>query len=113
MKQFRKICQILIALTFVFGLLGPVALPARAEVAKAHPLLAQLAAEEPAQRVAVIIQKSAAGADLEAKVARLGGEVTKELHIINAFAAELPAKAQGPSDSSWNIYTGMTIKQGI
>jgi serine protease AprX len=93
MKQFRKICQILIALTFVFGLLGPVALPARAEVAKAHPLLAQLAAEEPAQRVAVIIQKSAAGADLEAKVARLGGEVTKELHIINAFAAELPAKA--------------------
>jgi serine protease AprX len=93
MKQLRQILQIMIVLTFIFGLMGPLALPVSAEVARAHPLLAQLAAEEPDQRVAVIVQKNAAGADLEAKVARLGGEVTRDLHIINAFAAELPATA--------------------
>ncbi len=93
MKPFRKIVQILIALTFIVGLLGPAALPVSTGLTKAHPLLVQLAAEEPDQRVSVIVQKSTSGVDLEARVARLGGEVTKDLHIINAFAAELEAQA--------------------
>jgi serine protease AprX len=43
--------------------------------------------------VSVIVQKQSAGNSVEEMVARLGGKVTKDLHIINAFAADLPAKA--------------------
>src|SRR3989337_2140912 len=93
MTLMRKTIQIWIALTFLFGLLGPAALPVSAGAAKAHPLLAQLAAEEPGQMVTVIVQKTASGADLEGLGARLGGAVTKDLRIINAFAAQLPAGA--------------------
>jgi serine protease AprX len=93
MKRFRKIIQIFIVLTFILGLLGPVVLPASTVTSKAHPLLIQLAAKEPDRRVSVIVQKTTSGLDLEARVTRLGGEVTKDLHIINAFAAELPAGA--------------------
>jgi serine protease AprX len=93
MKRFREILQILIVLTFILGLLGPAVLPVSAVTGKAHPLLMQLAAEAPDQRVSVIVQKITSGVDPETRVARLGGEVTKNLHIINAFAAELPAKA--------------------
>jgi serine protease AprX len=92
MHNFRKILY----LSLILGLLlAPVAsgsLPPPA-AAKAHPALAQLAAENPDQRVAVIVQQNDLGANLEAKVALLGGAVTQHLHIIHAFAAELPARA--------------------
>ena len=59
---------------------------------KAQSLLVELASDEPGQTVAVIVQKNTKGIELENLVANLGGRVTKNLRIINAFAAELAAK---------------------
>jgi len=50
-----------------------------------------LAATQPDQIVAVIVQKAAAQ-PLEAAVIQLGGRITKELTLINAFVAEVPAR---------------------
>jgi serine protease AprX len=94
MNKRHKLLQILIGLIFVIGLLGPTVLPAGAEISiHAHPLLVQLAEENPDQMVSVIVQKLADDGRLEAKVAQLGGRVTKDLHMIHAFAAEMKASA--------------------
>lgn len=60
-----------------------------------QPILAYMAAEEPAQIVHVIVQKTAEsqGEEVEAHVGALGGTVTSDLHIINAFAAEMSLQA--------------------
>lgn len=60
---------------------------------RAHPALLRLAAEQPNTTVRVIVQKNAPDADLEAYVSKLGGHVTKDLHFINAFGAEMTASA--------------------
>ncbi len=92
MSLTRKFSQFGAAALLILGLLGPAAVPS-ARAANAQPALALLAAESPAQAVAVIVQKAATGADAEIRVARLGGRVTKDLRIINAFAAEMTAQA--------------------
>ncbi len=56
-----------------------------------QPPLREMALQDPAARVAVIVQKLDRDSAVEARVAELGGTVTKNLSIINAFAAELPA----------------------
>ena len=70
--------------------------PAPAPVLHAQPELLAAAAAQPTARLKVIVQKTAHDTSLEALVARLGGRVTLDLHIINAFAAELPAPAVAP-----------------
>ncbi len=62
-------------------------------VAQAHELLLQMAVNQPNERVAVIVQKTVTDDSVEKTVAQLDGVVTKDLHIINGFVAELPAKA--------------------
>ncbi len=42
--------------------------------------------------VSVIVQKTGAGNSVEEQVARLGGTVTQDLSIIQAFAADMPAQ---------------------
>ena len=54
---------------------------------------AQAATQSPDQRVAVIVTKSDRSGRAEALVTSLGGLVTKDLSLINAFAAEIPAGA--------------------
>ena len=60
---------------------------------KAQPQLMEVARTHPERMVAVIVQKSNQTDAAAALVTRLGGRVTMSLDIINAFAAELPAKA--------------------
>ncbi len=60
---------------------------------KAQPQLLQLASAQPAATVSVIVQKAGTGSSLEAMVSEMGGHVTQNLSIINAFSAELPASA--------------------
>lgn len=60
---------------------------------KAQPQLVEVARTHPERMVAVIVQKSNKTDAAAALVTRLGGHVTMSLDIINAFAAELPAKA--------------------
>ena len=79
----------------VVALLLPflVTAPAPDVPARAQPILLQMAAERPEETVGVIVQKLGKDTNVEDLVSRLGGVVTKDLWIINAFAAELPAKA--------------------
>jgi serine protease AprX len=64
-----------------------------ASAAKAQPQLVQMAAAQPEAFVRVIVQKMPGSTGTEARVAALGGQATKDLRIINAFAAEMTAEA--------------------
>jgi serine protease AprX len=84
-----------IRILLLLALLAPlvVMVPQPVETLRAQPLLLAMAAERPDEMVRVIVQKGAKDAGVDELVARLGGKVTKDLHIINAFAAEVPGKA--------------------
>lgn len=84
-----KTIRALFLLALLASLSGPVVPPVAA--ARLHPALVQLASDAPTQLVRVIVQKADRTGAAEALVARLGGTVTKDLHIINAFAAEMTA----------------------
>jgi len=60
---------------------------------RAQPVLLELAATRPDERVSVIVYKAMTDSSVEERVARLGGAVTRDLRFIDAFAAELPAHA--------------------
>ncbi|HTP10218.1 MAG TPA: S8 family peptidase [Anaerolineae bacterium] len=62
-------------------------------VSRVQPVLLGMAAQQPDQLVNVIVQKTVKDDRVEKAVNILGGEVTWDLHIINAFAAKLPAQA--------------------
>jgi len=62
-------------------------------IARAQPALAQMAASDPDQIVSVIIQKAVGASGVEKQVSGLGGKVTQDLQIINAFSAEMTAGA--------------------
>jgi serine protease AprX len=88
---WRGILGLLALLTLVLALIPEAR---AAEIApRAQPDLLELAAQHPHQRVAVIVQKLARDDSVERMVTQLGGAVTMDLHIINAFASELPAGA--------------------
>jgi serine protease AprX len=77
----------------ILGLLAPASTPVGVAAHNVHPFLRQIAGQEPDQWVSVIVQKADDSKDAETLVEELGGRITKDLHIIHAFAAELPAKA--------------------
>lgn len=89
MRQVNRAFQVLIPL-LVLNLLGPTNAVAGARM---HPMLAELAFNAPDQRVAVIIQMADASDEVERLAEKLGGEITADLHLINGFAAEMPAGA--------------------
>ncbi len=59
--------------------------------ARIQSVLAQLASQQPDRPVNVIVQKSVKDDRVELAVEALGGTITKDLPIINAFAARLNA----------------------
>jgi serine protease AprX len=65
--------------------------PARG--AAAHPILIQTAAQTPDAPVSVIVQKGTTSREPEGLVAKMGGTVTKDLSIINAFVADMTARS--------------------
>src|SRR5437867_10052501 len=67
--------------------------PAASAATRVQPVLLSMAVQHPNAVVGVIVQKTVQDNSVEQLVTRLGGTVTKDLHIINAFAANLPAKA--------------------
>src|SRR5687767_13808667 len=89
--QFKRLFQFLMIASLLFTIGGSP--PQQVSAAKTQPQLVQLAAQDPSQIVRVIAQKMAGTQDAETQVIKLGGTVTKELNIINAFAAELTAEA--------------------
>ena len=89
--KIRRIIQFLLVSILVLGAFGSV-IPQGVNAAHAHPLLVELASEEPGQMVRVIVQKMPGAQGVEALVTGLGGKVTQDLSIINAFAAEMNAQ---------------------
>jgi serine protease AprX len=91
----------LLALALPFGLMGPASelhsagsAPALAPITPSlSPALAAMAARTPAKQVEVIVQLNAGTtrADAGPVIHQLGGKVTRDLHIINAVVAKLPA----------------------
>lgn len=59
---------------------------------RVHPMVLQVAAANPTDTIAVIVQKNSRDAAVEAVVRQLGGTITKNLTIINAFVAEMPTQ---------------------
>jgi serine protease AprX len=92
MNKLYKPFHILMVLVLVFSLIAPAALTFSTTTARMQPLLAEMAAEQPERMVRVIIQKADATDRAERLLEKLGGNYLKELRLINAFAAELPAK---------------------
>jgi serine protease AprX len=91
-NRWRKFIQLVLVSIVLVCLCGmsPAATPA---IAKAPPMLLQMAAAQPGAPLSVIVQKAGPSNQAEKLVASLGGVVTQDLHIINGFAAQLPAKA--------------------
>src|SRR5438045_3746814 len=81
----------------IAALLLPVVAVAPAHKADAamriQPALLQMVAQHPDATVGVIVQKTTRDNSVEQSVTHLGGTVTRDLSIINAFAAQLPAKS--------------------
>ncbi len=95
MKIPAKTLPLLLVIVLAMGLAAPAGVTAARSAAgpRLHPALAQLAAASPGQTVSVIVQKTGTTDAAEALARRLGGHVTQDLHIINAFAAEMTAGA--------------------
>lgn len=91
--SFRRY-NLLNLLLFGILLLSMQAPQLRAEQAvHAQPELLAQAHQSPTTSIRVIVQQVAKGSHMEQLVERLGGHITKDLHIIDAFAAEIPAAA--------------------
>jgi serine protease AprX len=107
----------ILALSFCLmaGLWGP-ANSSPTGIVKAQPALIQLAASQPGQMVSVIVQKQVGAADLEDQVLEMGGEVTQDLSIINAFSAEMSASSAAAlsqlSDVRWVSLDAKVVATG-
>jgi serine protease AprX len=93
MRIKEKPIHVLIIFTFFLSILGQAALPARAHPGRLQGELVHLALQTPDQMIPVIVQKEFQDVRVENLATTLGGSVTKELTIINAFAADLSGRA--------------------
>jgi serine protease AprX len=93
MKKWHKLSLIIITSVLIASMLAPAAFLRQETHSRAHPLLAQLASEDPDQMLVVIIQPQTNLANVEMMVDQLGGVVTKNISMINAIAATLSAQS--------------------
>ena len=91
--NWNKILRVMLMAALLLPLLA--LRPTPGVTPRAQPALLALAATRPDQVVSVIVQKAVKDAAAEEGVARLGGRVTRDLHIINAMTAVLPALGGG------------------
>lgn len=89
----HKFVHFFFGLLLMAGLLGPASPAFPSAEFKVQPILAQMAAADPQQVVSVIVQRTAGAKDVEGQVFELGGKVTQDLSIINAFAAQMQLDA--------------------
>ncbi len=90
-RHWQRPCLLLLVLALILPLLVCSYTPAPAP--RAYPLLLQMAAERPGELVSVIVQKVGNDNDVEALVRQQGGTITRDLSIIHAFVADIPAGA--------------------
>ncbi len=89
----QKFLQLAMSFIMIFGLLAPAAMMADGSAPAMHPALLQAALEAPQKSVRVIVLKAGNDDRAESLTERLGGAIYRDLRIINAFAAEMPALA--------------------
>ena len=89
----KRTLQIILIGALLLGAFGASGIGTSKAAANVQPQLAEIAASSPDQMVRVIVQKADAAANVEALVEELGGQVVRDLSIINAFAAEMTARA--------------------
>jgi serine protease AprX len=87
MKAFKAI----FAMALMLPLLSLAPAKSAVNQIKAHPFLLEMASTQPASTVGVVVMKADTSTRAETLVRNLGGKVTQEMGLINAFAAELPA----------------------
>jgi serine protease AprX len=80
-------------LALILSLPGATRAPAADAPLRAQAQLLQLSAQHPDAHINVIVQKAVSDSRVEDTVAKLGGEITEDLHIINSFAANVPARS--------------------
>ncbi len=100
MHKYHKFLNgfiILALLTALAWSFGPTTGTAQA---KTQALLLQMAAQAPEKTISVIVQKASSTQQAEALAVKLGGRITKDLSMINAFAAEMTAGAARQMASS-------------
>lgn len=90
MKHTRFI-QFIVSITMLVALFGSTGTVTLA--AKAQPELVQVAHSKPEQTVSIIVQKIGKTNLPEAQVKEMGGKISGDLNIINAFYAEMNAEA--------------------
>lgn len=91
--KWFKTLNVFLGLLLVTALLGSATPNAYNLTARVQPILIETAASHPGQIVSVIVQKVPGVASVENQVSNLGGKVTGDLSIINAFSAEMTAEA--------------------
>ena len=88
-----RTARLLLLLLFCLAALPPAVVAAPRPTANLQSYLAKLAQAEPNERVQVIVQLATPLPSAQAIVTQLGGHYRRDLALINAFVAELPAHA--------------------
>ncbi len=101
--QKAKLARILVLLALILPLVASAPAHLAQAASRLHPDLQQEATQHPNATAKVIVQKQGPGNSAESLVPQLGGTVTKDLSIINAFAAEMPAKSLAQLAKSSNV----------
>ncbi len=116
MKQKLSLIIALAVLLLVSGGIGLVGGRTAQVATPVQPALAEMAAETPDELVRVMFGVGADRTELAGQVESLGGRVVKDLHIINALAAEMPAGAAAElaqfSSVTWMSLDGPVISTG-
>ena len=93
MRQRYYLYTLPLALILLLLLVGLSAQPNTGQIGSIQADLAQISDSAPNQQVSVIIQTTGSSDQVEGAIERLGGAVTRDLSIINALAARIPAEA--------------------
>jgi len=105
MKITQKIIQACMILILTLGLFAPAGLMVNNRPVRMSAPLAKMIAEDPGKTIRVIVQEADDTDMAEHFVEKMGGSVIKDLPLINAFAAELPAQTvpqlAGMTSVSW------------
>ena len=89
----RRVTAVVLLLALLFGGIPSAAPSGQAVADSLQPILRELAASHPEERVEVILQVVGSTDPVTQAIEALGGSVFYDLHIINALGAVLPAHA--------------------
>lgn len=90
-KQIAIVPLIFLAF-LLFSAFVPTTMLQSAVAQKVQPQLLAMVVDNPTETVSIIVQKSRRDHTVEESVGQLGGVVTNDLSVLNAFAAKVPGR---------------------